>query len=97
VGGGFEFDPGGKPDKHAQSCGNGYIARSYGEAAVGYNAGPFSFKKGWTGYSGNAFVDKVNGEFIDSPPNATLNLQPNFGLGGGASMKFEFGSYSNWR
>lgn len=97
-GGGYEFNPNGKPSQHSKSCGDGYIGRTYTNAGANFNVGLVSIGPSGTFYTGNGFEQPVGGDFyksnIEQP--VTFNIIPSYGVDYGTSHGIEIGSYTNW-
>jgi len=107
LGGGLMIDPSSTPSPHAESRGNGMIARTTVEATAGVGVGPVSRSVSFVGSSGNAFVDygpqtrygtpggysRISGYGMEAD-----NSPPSRRIGAraGFSVGVEIGSYSNW-
>jgi RHS repeat-associated protein len=94
---GATYDPFGTPTPHSDPCGYGYIGTTSFQASASTGIRPFAIGGSYTASSGNGFTTKEGGGFQSfSPTVISPTGDVKLGLGFGASIGVNFGSYTNW-
>jgi len=96
-GGSAIFDPLGTPTPHANTCGSGYIATTSLNSSATLGVKPFSAGGSYVGSSGNAVTTPQGGGFQSfTPTGITPGGRSKLGVGFGASVGVNLGSFTNW-